>query len=95
MVICKTDENGRVVEVAEKNPISDNATVGVYFWKSGKDYVKYAKQMIDSDIRVNGEFYVCPVYNEAIQDNKNIIIHEIEKMGNWNTRGFGVFLRGL
>jgi len=77
---AKTDENGRVVEVAEKNPISDNATVGVYFWKSGKDYVKYAKQMIDSDIRVNGEFYVCPVYNEAIQDNKNIIIHEIEKM---------------
>ncbi len=82
---AKTDENGKVVEVAEKNPISENATVGVYFWKSGKDYVKYAKQMIDSDIRVNGEFYVCPVYNEAIQDEKNIIIHEIEKMWGLGT----------
>ena len=41
--------------------------------------------MIDSDIRVNGEFYVCPVYNEAIQDEKNIIIHEIEKMWGLGT----------
>ena len=77
---AKTDENGKVVEVAEKNPISENATVGVYYWKSGKDYVKYANQMIDADIRVNNEFYVCPVYNEALKDNKNVIIHEIEKM---------------
>ena len=82
---AKTDENDKVIEVAEKNPISENATVGVYFWKSGKDYVKYAKQMINSDIRVNGEFYVCPVYNEAIQDEKNIIIHEIEKMWGLGT----------
>ena len=37
--------------------------------------------MIDSDIRVNGEFYVCPVYNEAIQDNKNIIIRKLKKCG--------------
>ena len=36
--------------------------------------------MIESDIRVNNEFYVCPVYNEAIKDNQNIIIHEIDKM---------------
>ena len=36
--------------------------------------------MIDADIRVNNEFYVCPVYNEALKDNKNVIIHEIEKM---------------
>jgi len=90
---AKTDENGKVVEVAEKNPISENATVGVYFWKSGKDYVKYAKQMIDSDIRVNDEFYVCPVYNEAIQDDKNIIIHEIEKMWGLGTpEDLGSFL---
>ena len=44
---AKTDENGKVVEVAEKNPISKNATVGIYYWKYGKDYVKYANQMID------------------------------------------------
>ena len=77
---AKTNENGKVIEVAEKNPISNNATVGIYFWKKGSDYVKYAKEMIESDIRVNNEFYVCPVYNQAIKDNQNIIISEVEKM---------------
>ena len=36
--------------------------------------VKYADQMIQKEIRVNNEFYVCPVYNEAIQDGKKIVI---------------------
>jgi HAD superfamily hydrolase (TIGR01509 family) len=72
--------DGFVSEVAEKNPISDNATVGIYYWKKGSDYVKYAEQMISKDIRTNGEFYVCPVFNEAIGDNKKIRVKEIEKM---------------
>jgi HAD superfamily hydrolase (TIGR01509 family) len=77
---AKIDDNGFVTEVAEKNPISDIATVGVYFWKHGSDYVKYAEQMIAKDIRVNNEFYVCPVFNEAIGHNKKIRIFNIEKM---------------
>ena len=36
---AKVNEEGYVTEVAEKKPISDHATVGLYFWKSGKDYV--------------------------------------------------------
>jgi HAD superfamily hydrolase (TIGR01509 family) len=77
---AKLDENGFVSEVAEKKPISDNATVGVYFWKNGSDYVKYAEQMIEKNIRVNNEFYVCPVFNEAIQDGKKVRIKEIKGM---------------
>jgi dTDP-glucose pyrophosphorylase len=77
---AKIDDNGFVTEVAEKNPISDIATVGVYFWKHGSDYVKYAEQMISKDIRVNNEFYVCPVFNEAVLDNKKIRTFNIEKM---------------
>jgi len=69
---AKVDENGLVTEVAEKNPISDIATVGYYFWKHGSDFVKYAEQMIDKNIRVNNEFYVCPVFNQAIEDCKEI-----------------------
>lgn len=76
----KTNENGYVIEVAEKNPISDIATVGVYYWKYGSDYVKYAEQMIEKNIKVNNEFYVCPVYNEAIQDGKKIKTFNIDKM---------------
>ena len=77
---AKVGEDGFVSEVAEKKPISDDATVGVYFWKKGSDYVKYAEQMIDKDIRTNGEFYICPVFNEAIADGKKVRIKEIERM---------------
>jgi len=76
----KVDENDFAIEVAEKKPISDVATVGVYFWKKGSDYVKYAEQMIAKNIRFNNEFYVCPVFNQAIEDGKKIKIFEIEKM---------------
>jgi dTDP-glucose pyrophosphorylase len=82
---AKVDSDGFVSEVAEKNPISDNATVGVYYWKKGSDYVRYAEQMIEKDIRTNNEFYVCPVFNEAISDGKKIRIKEINKMWGLGT----------
>jgi beta-phosphoglucomutase-like phosphatase (HAD superfamily)/dTDP-glucose pyrophosphorylase len=77
---AKVGDDGFVSEVAEKKPISDNATVGIYFWKKGSDYVKYAEQMIEKNVRTNGEFYVCPVFNEAIQDGKKVRIKDIERM---------------
>ena len=77
---AKLDNNGFVSEVAEKNPISNIATVGIYYWKHGSDYVKYAEQMIEKNIRTNNEFYVCPVFNEAIADGKKIRAKNIAKM---------------
>lgn len=77
---AKVGINGLVERVAEKNPISDNATVGIYYWKHGSDYVKYAQEMIDKNIRTNNEFYVCPVFNQAIEDGKKIKIKQIDKM---------------
>ena len=82
---AKIDEQGLVTEVAEKNPISDIATVGYYYWKNGSDFVKYAEEMIEKDIRVNGEFYVCPVFNQAIEDNKEIRTFDIPKMWGLGT----------
>jgi HAD superfamily hydrolase (TIGR01509 family) len=77
---AKLGDDGFVTEVAEKNPISDIATVGIYYWKKGSDYVKYAEQMIEKNIRTNGEFYVCPVFNEAIGDGKKIRVKDVPKM---------------
>jgi HAD superfamily hydrolase (TIGR01509 family) len=82
---AKLDENGYVCEVAEKKPISDNATVGIYFWKKGADFVKYAEQMIENNVRVNNEFYVCPVFNEAIKDGKKIKIYDVPEMWGLGT----------
>jgi beta-phosphoglucomutase-like phosphatase (HAD superfamily)/dTDP-glucose pyrophosphorylase len=76
----KLGEDGFVSEVAEKKPISNMATVGIYYWRKGADYVKYAMQMIDKDIRTNGEFYVCPVFNEAIQDGLKFRIRNASRM---------------
>jgi len=81
----KVNDLGYVTEVAEKRPISDIATVGIYYWRKGSDYVKYAEQMIAKNTRVNNEFYVCPVFNEAIADGKKIRTFNIEKMWGLGT----------
>jgi dTDP-glucose pyrophosphorylase len=73
-------QNNRIIGVAEKVVISNNASTGIYGWAKGSDYVKYAEQMIDKNIRVNNEFYICPVYNEAIQDNKRILPMFVDTM---------------
>lgn len=79
----KLNEDGYVSKVAEKNPISDIATVGIYYWNKGSDYVKYARSMISKENRFNGEFYVCPVFNEAVEDNKKIKIFNIARKDMW------------
>ena len=76
---AKLGENGYVDLVAEKKVISENATTGIYYWKKGSDFVKYAEEMIKKNIRVNNEFYVAPVFNQAIEDGKKIITSECYK----------------
>ena len=70
----------RILKVAEKQVISRRANVGIYGWAKGSDYVKYAEQMIAKDIRTNGEFYIAPVYNEAIADGKRIVEYRVKEM---------------
>jgi HAD superfamily hydrolase (TIGR01509 family) len=82
---AKVDKEGFVTEVAEKNPISNIATVGFYWWKQGSDFVKFAEEMIKNNIRVNNEFYVCPVFNQAIKAGKQIRTFNIDKMWGLGT----------
>jgi NDP-sugar pyrophosphorylase family protein len=74
------NEDGQVTNVEEKKYISSLATTGVYGWSKGSDYVKYADKMIENNKRVNNEFYVCPVYNEAISDSSKIRVLNVYKM---------------
>jgi HAD superfamily hydrolase (TIGR01509 family) len=91
---AKVDENGLVTKVAEKDPISDIATVGYYYWKHGSDFVKYSEQMISKNIRVNNEFYVCPVFNQAIADCKQIRTYNAESMWGLGTpEDLNIFLK--
>jgi len=82
----KTDVDGNVTEVVEKVVISNTPTCGLYYFNNGSEYVKYAEQMINNDIRYGmsfngkGEFYVAPVYNEYIKDSKTIKTFKVSKM---------------
>lgn len=76
-------ENGFVIHVAEKKPISNLATVGAYYWNKGSDFVKYAEKMIEENDRTNNEFYVVPSFNWMIRDDKKIITHSIETNKFW------------
>ena len=76
----RTAKNNLVVEVAEKKPISDIATCGIYWYRRGADFVRLAESMISKNIRVNGEFYIAPVYNELIAEGGKLVTYFVEKM---------------
>lgn len=78
----KYDKDNFVTLLREKEVISNEATVGIYNYKHGSDFVKYAKQMIEKDIRVNNEYYVAPVYNEMIEDGKKLVYYNIGSEDN-------------
>lgn len=82
---AKIGPDGFVAEVAEKIVISNCATSGIYHWTHGSDFVKYAKQMIQNNIRINNEFYLCPVYNQAISDGKKFVLKQIEHIEDLGT----------
>jgi len=76
---AKVDELGLVTEVAEKQPISNLATVGIYLFSSGKQFVDAAIDMIANNDRVNNEFYTCPVYNYLVRNGARIGVYEVSK----------------
>lgn len=71
------DLMGHVTRVVEKEVISDEATVGIYNFRHGRDFVRAAESMIAKNLRVNGEFYVAPTYNQLIEEGQHIGIHNI------------------
>lgn len=77
---AKIDAKSVVTQVAEKVPISTNATAGLYYFRKGKDFVWAAQQMIAKNIRHNNQFYVSPVYNELIARGDKILAVRIPRL---------------
>jgi NDP-sugar pyrophosphorylase family protein len=71
------DAAGKVVEVVEKQVVSNEATVGVYNFRRGRDYVRAADAMIAANLRVNNEFYVAPTYNQLIAEGRKITVFNV------------------
>lgn len=82
---AKTDRNGMVVKVEEKKVISENATVGLYYFSKGSYFVNAAAQMISMNDRVNGEFYTAPAYNYCVKHGLRVGIFQIDSSQMFGT----------
>jgi len=78
----KFDINGHIIEVVEKQVVSNEATVGIYNYRHGSDFIEAAESMISKNLRVNNEFYIAPTYNEMINKGKRIGIYNIGRESN-------------
>ena len=76
---AKIDKDGYLIELKEKEVISEHATVGLYYYRRGKDFVNSAIQMIANNDRVNNEFYTAPAYNYSVKAGLKIGIYEIKE----------------
>jgi len=74
------DTQGRVARVVEKQVISNEATVGIYNFRYGRDFVRAAEQMIAKNLRVNNEFYVAPAFNEMIDWGAKIAVYNVGRV---------------
>ncbi|WP_318498351.1 glycosyltransferase family 2 protein [Photobacterium leiognathi] len=79
---AKVNSHGLVSEVVEKVVVSDEATVGIYNFKKGSDFCKFADYMVGSDIRSNGEFYVAPVYTFMASKELKVGVYNIGEEAN-------------
>jgi len=82
---AQLDSEGLVTKTAEKKAISPNACVGIYGFKKGSDFCKYAKEMISRNLRTKNEFYISPLYNVLIEDGKKIVTEGVDKMHIFGT----------
>lgn len=74
------DAEHRITEVRAKDAFTPNAVVGIYYFRRGADFITYGNRLIASNKRVNGEFYVCPVYNELISDGLKVVAYPVSRM---------------
>ena len=82
----KLDENGFVIQAAEKRPISKNATTGFYYYKKAKDFFDSATTKIKKGASVNGIYYVAPSLNEMVLKQKKIGAYRVDKSNYFNLK---------
>ncbi len=82
---ARTDDSGRVVEVAEKIRISDHASTGYYHVSSGRELCQIADEMFAAGATTRGEYYVIPVYQHMIARGWRVEIAPARAMWDMGT----------
>lgn len=95
---AKTNELGQVIQVAEKERISNNASTGIYYFSNTLNFQEEAQKMISNKETTRGEYYVMPLYNKLIQNGKTILLSHAQEMWDMGTpeakQNFETYLNG-
>lgn len=78
-------EDGTIAAIAEKMPISNDGTTGLYYWRRAEDCFRSIKRMMEKGLTTNGEYYIAPSFNEMILDGARIIAYPVPRMWGMGT----------
>ena len=81
----KTNNEGKIIEVAEKKPISNHANAGIFYYKSGHEFISAMETMIQKNLRINNEFFIAPAYNELDLESKNVFPYHVQNVKSMGT----------
>ena len=73
----RLDESNLVIETSQRDPISSNATAGIFWYKRTSDFVKGAKDLIRKNAHVDGSYFVAPIFNELVLNHKRVGVLEL------------------
>ena len=82
---AQIDADGRVLRTAEKEPISNHALCGAYFFGSGKDFKRIAHQLLEDGTRGKAEFYVSLLYNYLLEEGRTVRLASMEEYYSYGT----------
>ena len=80
-------EDGFVTKMVEKEVISNDALVGIHYWKRGGDFIDSAEKLVERNIRMKNEFYMSLTYNILIEEGRKIICHKLSETEKYHSLG--------
>lgn len=76
---ARMNANGLVVEVREKEVISEHALTGLYHFRQASDFLTIAEEAIQHNETIKNEFYIAPLYNKLIAQNQQVMVDQVSK----------------
>jgi capsule biosynthesis phosphatase len=74
---CAVDDQNTVLDIREKERISPWATVGLYYFRSAREFFTLAKATLAAGEKTRGEYYVAPLYEKFIKQGKHVVMDRV------------------
>ncbi|MFN3233806.1 MAG: glycosyltransferase family 2 protein [Gammaproteobacteria bacterium] len=84
------EQNFWMQDIQEKQPFTDNpweefASSGSYYFKTGALLRHYFEKTMEDNLKVNNEFYVSMAYKSMLEDQKRVLVYELDHFMQWGT----------